>query len=92
MRGKVRLKVSKADPFRKGVDIVIGKTGNKLCPVSAMMEYLAMSSKDSFFQFQDGRLLMKNRFVNLIREALGKAGYNPWSLVQHRGSRGMRAK
>ena len=27
---KLRLKASKTDPFRKGVDIVVGKTNNKL--------------------------------------------------------------
>lgn len=28
---KVRLKASKTDPFRVGVDIFVGKTGNQLC-------------------------------------------------------------
>ncbi len=37
---RVRLKVSKTDPFRKGVDVFVGKTGNDLCPVEAMLAYL----------------------------------------------------
>ena len=29
---RIRLKASKTDPFRVGVDIFVGKTGNELCP------------------------------------------------------------
>ncbi len=32
---QVRLKVSKTDPFRKGVDVFIGSSGDDLCPVRA---------------------------------------------------------
>ena len=35
---RVHLKASKTDPFRSGVD---DKTGNDLCPVAAMVNYLA---------------------------------------------------
>ena len=42
---KLRLKSSKTDPFRRGVDIVVGRTFNKLCPVAAIMAYL-MSTKN----------------------------------------------
>ena len=38
---KVRIKASKTDPFRQGVDLFVGKTDNKLCLVTAMMAYLA---------------------------------------------------
>jgi len=34
---KVRLKTSKTDPFRKGIDVFMGRTGNRICP---MMAYL----------------------------------------------------
>ncbi len=34
-----RLKSSKTDPFRKGVDIVVGRTGDGICPVAAMLGY-----------------------------------------------------
>ncbi len=37
---RVRLKVSKTDLFRKAVDVFVGKTGNDLCPVEAMLAYL----------------------------------------------------
>ena len=37
---KVRLKASKSNPFRMGVDIFVGKTGNQLCPVTAVLSYM----------------------------------------------------
>ena len=74
---KVHLKTSKTDPFRKGVDVFLGKPGNKLCPVSAMLAYLAVrTDKPGFlFQFTDGRLLTKPRLVDDVRKALTAAGF-----------------
>ena len=82
---KLRLKASKTDPFRKGVDIVVGRTDNKLCPVSAMMAYLAIRGNHAgfLFKFQDSRLLTKTRFVDYIREELGKVGFNPRDYAGH---------
>ena len=56
---KLHLKASKADPFRRGVEVVVGRTYNNLCPVTAMLAYLAMrgSTPGLLFRFQDGRLL-----------------------------------
>ena len=31
---RIRIKASKTDPFRQGVDIFMGRTGNELCPCS----------------------------------------------------------
>ena len=69
---KFRLKA-----FRKGVDIVVGRTGNKLCPVAAMLSYLAVGgNKTGFlFHFRDDKLLTKARFVESVRLALA-AGFN----------------
>ncbi len=38
---QIHLKPSKTDPFRKGVDVFIGSSGDDLCPVRAMATYLA---------------------------------------------------
>jgi len=38
---QVRIKASKTDPFRKGVDIFLGRTGDDICPISAMLAYVA---------------------------------------------------
>ena len=37
----IRIKASKTDPFRKGVDIFLGLTSNELRPVTAVLTYLA---------------------------------------------------
>ena len=54
---QVHLKVSKTDPFRKGIDVYIGRTNNDLCPVAAMMAYLAErgNTPGALFRFKDGR-------------------------------------
>ena len=82
---KIRLKASKTDPFRKGVDIVIGRTKNKLCPKTAMLAYLVMRGpKPGFlFQFNDGRLLTKSRFVDAVRQVLSIIGLNPLHYAGH---------
>lgn len=82
---KIRLKASKTDPFRKGVNVVVGKTGNKLCPVSAMLAFLAARGNHSgfLFHFHNGRLLTKSRFVEALRSVLAKLGFNPKELDTH---------
>ena len=34
------LRLSKTDSFRKGVKVVIGRTGDELCPIAALLAYL----------------------------------------------------
>ena len=73
---KVKLKVSKSDQLRKGVDVFIGKTGGIICPVAAVLAYMAArgSTNGPFFKFRDGKPLTKARFTGLIREALKAVG------------------
>ena len=82
---RVRIKASKTDPFRRGVDIFMGRTHTKLCPIEAMLAYLAVrGSKEGFlFTYKDGRLLSKERFVSGVREALRKAGINQKQYAGH---------
>ena len=42
------IKQSKMDQERKGVTIVIGKTGDDICPVSALLSYLALRGARCF--------------------------------------------
>ena len=37
----VRIKASKTDPFRLGVTICLGRTGQELCPVEAILSYIS---------------------------------------------------
>lgn len=72
---KVHLKASKTDPFRKGVDIFLGRTRGDLCPVAAMLAFLVCRGNHTgfLFTFRDGRLLTKSRFISEVRKALTKA-------------------
>jgi hypothetical protein len=38
----LRLKESKTDPFRKGIDIKLLKIDGSICPFSALMKYLSV--------------------------------------------------
>ena len=62
---KVCIKASKMDPFQKGVDIYLGRTHSNLCPVEAVLAFLAIQvNKPRFlFQFKDGKSLTKDCFV-----------------------------
>ena len=53
---QVRIKDSKTDPFRKGVSVYLGKTGNGLCPVTAVAAYMVVRGRSQglFFRFASG--------------------------------------
>lgn len=59
---QVHIKASKTDPFWKGVSIYVGRTGNDLCPIAAMLTYLSIRGGDAgqLFHFRDGRPLTRN--------------------------------
>ena len=71
-RTQVVRKQSKTDPFRRGIDLFMGRTGNDLCPVAALLAYLADrgAKKGPLFMFEDGRFLTRQRLVNCVRAAL----------------------
>ncbi len=73
---RVKIKASKTDPFRLGVDIFVGQVGTLLCPVAAALKYLVMRGSHSgpFFHFKDKKPLTRSRFVEQVRRALSKAG------------------
>ena len=72
---KVRIKASKTDPFRVGVDIFVGKTGNQLCPVTAVLSYMVARGPGDgpFFRFADGKPLTR---PTKIKEALTAMGFD----------------
>lgn len=73
---KVRIKASKTDPFRVGVNIFVGRTGNELCPVAAVLAYMVLRGPGAgpFFRFQDGRHLTRARLVDKVKEAIAAGG------------------
>ncbi len=77
-RVRVHLKRSKCDQLREGVDVFLGRTANELCPVTAVLTYMAQrgGQAGAFFRFRDGSPLTKARFVMRVRQALTAAGVN----------------
>ena len=73
---RVRLKTSKTDPFRKGVDVFVGKTGSELCPLEAMLAYLKVRGwkKGPLFILRNGQALTRPRFVVEVQKALASRG------------------
>lgn len=71
----IHLKKSKTDPFREGVRVTVGKTNNEICPVVALLSYLAIrgAGPGPLFRWKDGRPLTKDHFVRAVRSALTKA-------------------
>ena len=82
---RVTIKQSKTDPFRKGVDLYIGRTGNGLCPVAALLNYQVEKGAESgtLFIFQDGRFFTRQRFVDSMRRALQEAGIDDTKYCGH---------
>ena len=82
---KLSLKTSKTDPFRKGVEVVLGRTNNDLCPVTALLAYLAVRGNGPgfLFLFSDGRPLTKQRFIHCVREALSAMGVDSSQYAGH---------
>ena len=84
------IKQSKTDQTRKGVTVVISKTGDELCPVSALLHYLALrgNKPGPLFQWEDGSPLSKPRFVKEVRAALTAAKLPAHKFAGHSFRRG----
>ena len=62
----------------------MGKTDSPLCPVSAVLAYMARRGpgEGPLFRFQSGLPLSRSRLVAALRDVLGEAGYNPEEYTQ----------
>lgn len=82
---QINIKASKTDPFRVGVSIYLGRTGNNLCPVTAMTAYLAVRGGEPgpFFKFSNNRPLSRELLVKHLREALTSAGIDATKYSGH---------
>ena len=70
---KVKIKQSKTDPFRRGVDIYLGATRTTLRPIKAILPYLAQRPNHHngpLFIFEDGRSLTRQRFSSILDNLL----------------------
>jgi len=81
----VRLRQSKTDPFGAGLTIHLGATGDNLCPIAAMLGYLAVrpSTPGPIFLFSDGSTLSKPRLIRALRQVLQQVGVDDSSYSGH---------
>lgn len=73
---QVTVKASKTDPFRQGVVLHVGASGDSLCPVAAVLDYMVARGGKAgpLFMWKDGRFLTREDFVAGLRVALKTAG------------------
>ena len=81
----VKLKRSKCDPFGARVLVHVGRTFLPLCPVAAVLSYLAVrpSSPGPLFIYEDGTPLSRDRLSASFALALRSAGLNDRGYSSH---------
>ena len=72
---RVRLRRAKTDPLGQGVEIFMNKSGMSLCPVVAVLSYLAVRSGSDgpLLIHADGLPLTRDQFVTKVKRALQAA-------------------
>ena len=73
---RVHIKASKTDQQRAGTFLYLGATGDELCPVAAVLQYLAIRgmAPGPLFKLQSGHPLSRQKLVELVRTTLRQAG------------------
>ena len=73
---RIHLKKSKCDQFGAGSDTIVGRTGSTLCPVAAILSFIAFrgDSPGPFFIDSDKRAFTKSQFISEIRSILNMVG------------------
>ena len=81
----MHIKVSKTDPFRKGVHVFLGRTADPLCPVAALLAYMAIRGRapGPLYIMAHGAFLTRDIFVQEFRKALSIAGFNQAKYAGH---------
>ena len=82
---RLTIKQSKTDPFRKGVNLFLGKTDTDICPVRALLNYMILhgTARGPLFILEDGSFLTCHYFVSAVRGALQKAGVDQSKYCGH---------
>lgn len=67
------------------MSVHIGKTGNILCPMAAILNYLAIRGSEPglLFHFKDCSPLTKSKFTASFRKLLDQAGINSSHYAGH---------
>ena len=69
---KINIKNSKTDHTREGISLYVGRTGNELCPVAAMLPFLVARGRDAspLFVTKEGKHLTRPLLVKMVKETL----------------------
>ena len=81
----IKLKKSETDPCYQGWVVVLGRSGNDLCPVKAPVGYLrkrGLNPGPLFIQ-KNGHPLTKPAFVSFVKERMERLGYDPGGYSGH---------
>ena len=75
---RIRIKQSKTDPFRQGVDVFLGSTEGVICPVRAIIEYIGNCNPHPgpLFIRKEGTPLTCGYLVASVQQALSQTGLN----------------
>ena len=79
----ILIKQSKTDPFRQGVYTYLGRTGNAICLVKAILSYLALRGDVSgpLFIFHTGRILTCQIFSDTLDGLLDELHFKKENLT-----------
>ena len=82
---RIHLKQSKTDQFGRGADVVVGTTGRELCPVSAVLGYIAIrgSQPGPFFLKPRAGPITKAHFVGELRTVISSLGFPQEQFAGH---------
>ncbi|CAC5397543.1 unnamed protein product [Mytilus coruscus] len=79
----LKLKQSKTDPFRKGINIKLHKLGQLICPYKTLLEYIQVRKEfspinqtDPLFITIDKKPLERQYFLTCIKKVLDLCGFN----------------
>ncbi|XP_070550465.1 integrase/recombinase xerD homolog [Ptychodera flava] len=85
----VHLKKSKCDPFRKGVDVIIGCSHNTICAVDLLSRLHSLriqagaSPNDPFFLLPGNVPLTRQFFIRHLKHSIGQIGLDPNAYSGH---------
>ena len=82
---QVSIKQSKTDPFRKGVQLFLGRTDHHICPVKGILPYLALrgTKPGPLFITQDNKFLTRQLFSAALSKVLKATGLDSCKYNTH---------
>ena len=82
----INIKTSKTDPFRKGMQLILGATDAEICPVKALQIYFKIKNSpinSPLFSYQNGKPLSRKCFTEDVRNLLSIGGLDPTHYAGH---------